>query len=163
MRITKKWIIIGVVCLVVAVGVILGGVAIANAANNNSASSANTTRVNVWNEVAQMYQKDTGTAIDPSALQKAYQEAGKALQENKIDQMLQNLVNQGKITQDQANAWKTWWDSRPSSALSDQFKTWLNSAPNIPGLPNGNNSGRMPFGRKHMPFGNWGKTTGPNT
>ena len=162
MRLTKKWIIIGVVCLVVVVGVILGGVAIANAANNDNASSANATQASLWDKVAQMYQQDTGTAIDPSALQKAYQEAGKALREDKIDQMLQNLVTQGKITQDQANTWKTWWDSRPTSALSDQFKTWLNSAPNIPGLPGGKNFGRMPFG-KHMPFGGGGKFFGHNT
>jgi hypothetical protein len=163
MRISKKLIVIGVACVVVLAGTVLGGVAIANAADSDTTTTTTTTttaQANLWDKVAEMYQKDTGTAIDPAALQKAFQEAGSAVQADKMDQMLQKLVDSGKITQEQADQWKAWWNSRPSSAISDEFKTWLESRPEIPGLGVTGIPGKnmMPFnGKGMMPFGKMGR------
>jgi hypothetical protein len=138
----KKWLIIGVLCVVVLAGV-LGGFAIASA---NDGDSAGTT---LMAKVAEIYQKNTGTAIDPQELQKAFTEAGSSLRLEMRDQMLQKLVDDGKITQEQADSWKTWLDARPDKALTDEYQTWLDSRPDIPGqfgLDNpGGKSGMMPF------------------
>ena len=138
MHITKKVLVIGVLCVAVAAAVI-GGVTVANA--DSSGTSANQTQTAVstlMEKVAEMYQKDTGTAIDPQALQKAFQEAGAALRADRLDQMLAKMVEEGRITQEQADQWKAWWDSRPATMLNDQYKSWLESRPEVPGL-SGNN------------------------
>ncbi len=149
MHISKKLLIIGAICVVVIAGT-LGSFAIVNAASDNSSNTtqAQTALTTLMDKVAEIYQTNTGTAIDPAQLQKAFEQAGAAIKTEKIDQMLQKMVDAGKITQAQADQWKAWWDSRPDNALTDQFKTWLESRPDIPGLSGSNGFGRMmPFGR----------------
>ena len=139
----KKFLIIGVLCVVVVAGV-LGGFAIASA---NDSGAAQTT---LMDKVAEIYQKDTGTTLDAQALQKAFEEAGAALKTDAMNQFLQKMVDNGKITQAQADALKAWMAARPASALTDEFKTWMNSRPDVPGLFGGNNpDGKMPFGPRH--------------
>jgi hypothetical protein len=158
MRLKKKFLIIGVLCVVVVAGV-LGGFAIASA---NDGDSAGTT---LMAKVAEIYQKNTGTAIDAQQLEKAFTEAGSSLQLEMRDQMLQKLVDDGKITQEQADAWKTWLDARPDKALTDEYKAWLDSRPNIPeqfGLdnPGFGKQGMMPFGGRGFGMRGFGMGTG---
>jgi hypothetical protein len=145
MHLNKKFLIIGVLCVVVVAG-ILGGFAVASA-NDSSAS-----RSTLLDKVAEIYQKNTGTAIDAQELQKAFTEAGAAVQSEMFDQFLQKLVDNGKITQEQADAWKTWMAERPDKALTDEYQSWLDSRPDIPGFfglgkPGNDNPGAGPFGR----------------
>jgi hypothetical protein len=150
MKIRKKVLVIGLVCAVV-LGATIGGFAMANAADNSSSTTSNTTATAIttlMDKVAEIYQTNTGTTIDAQQLQKAFEEAGAAIKADKLDQMLQKLVDSGKITQAQADQWKAWWNSRPTQALSDAYKTWLQSRPSIPGLPGGNGK-MMPFGGLH--------------
>ncbi len=145
MRIPKKFLIIGVLCITALVATI-GGFAIANAANSNKEDGS--TAGQLMDKVAEIYQQNTGTAIDSQELQKAFEQAQTALRSDRLDAILQKLVDEGKITQEQADQWKAWWDSRPSSAFSDEFKTWMESRPDIPGMFGAGGSGRvMPFGR----------------
>jgi hypothetical protein len=152
MHLKKKFLIIGVLCVVVLAGV-LGGFAIASA---NDGDAANTT---LMDKVAEIYQQNTGTAIDAQALQKAFTEAGAALKTDAMNQFLQKLVDEGKITQEQADAWKAWVDARPANALTDEFKTWMESRPDISGLFGSGNSGlgkSAPGKGGMMPFGGRG-------
>jgi hypothetical protein len=147
MHLKKKFLIIGVLSVVVLAAV-LGGFAIASANDSGSAQIA------LMDKVAEIYQKNTGTAIDAEALQKAFTEAGTAVRTEACNQFLQKLVDEGKITQEQADAWKAWMDARPSSALTDEFKTWMESRPDIPGIFGPGNSGpgnsrMMPFSGRH--------------
>jgi hypothetical protein len=140
----KNFLIIGVLCVVVLAGV-LGGFAIASADDGDSAGTT------LMAKVAEIYQKNTGTAIDAQELQKAFTEAGSSVRLEMRDQMLQKLVDNGKITQEQADAWKTWLDARPDKALTDEYQTWLDSRPDIPeqfgaGIPGTGKSDMMPFG-----------------
>jgi hypothetical protein len=148
MHLSKKFLVIGIIC-VTALAATIGGVTIANAADNGSSDTSNTTpMVQMMDKVAEIYQQNTGTALDSSELQKAFDQAQTALGADRMDAMLQKLVTDGKITQEQADQWKTWWESRPSSALSGEFKTWMESHPDIPGMMGGGNFGKgMPFGR----------------
>lgn len=163
MKLRKKFIIIGIMCIVVIAGT-LGGFALVGAAND----SANTTQTStalttLMDKVASIYQQNTGTAIDPAQLQKAFEAAGTAIRADKLDQYLQKLVTDGKITQTQADAWKAWWNSRPTTALSDEMKTWMQAQPDIPGLSGimggrggcfGSGNGQTKVGPMMRDFGN---------
>jgi hypothetical protein len=148
---SKKFIIIAVLTVLVLGGT-LGGVAIAQADDqNNSTTPTTTVSANVssfWDKVADMYKNDTGVTIDPQALQKAITEAKKALCEEALDNYLQKLVSEGKITQDQATQFKTWWDSRPTLPI-DEFQQWWNARPDIPGLFGQGNNGMGMIGNMH--------------
>jgi len=146
MRISRKLIIIGVLCVVMLAGT-LGGFAIINAADDDSTNTTQTALTTLMDQVAQVYEQNTGTAINPAELEKAFEEAGTAIRTEKMDQWLQSLVDDGKITQVQADEFKTWLNARPGIALTDEFKTWMESRPDIPGLFGGRGfGGMMPFG-----------------
>jgi hypothetical protein len=148
MHITKRFLVIGIICVTVLAATI-GGFAMANATDTANSDTDNTTQAaQLMDKVAEIYQQNTGTALDVQELQKAFQQAQTALCGDRMETLLNKLVADGKITQEQADQWKTWWDSRPSSITSDEFKTWMESHPDIPGMFNGGNLGKgMPFGR----------------
>ena len=147
MKLRKKWLIIGILCVVVLAATI-GGFTIASA--DDSTTKTGTAVNTLMDKVAEIYLKNTGTAIDSAQLQKAFNEAGTAIAADRMDQMLQKLVDSAKITQVHADQWKAWWNSRPTQITSDAFKTWMQSRPEIPGLTGGNGTGKMmPFGGMH--------------
>jgi hypothetical protein len=143
---SKKFVIIGVMCVVILAATI-GGFAVANAADDG-AKKSETALTTMMDKVAEIYEKNTGTAIDAAQLQQAFEEAGAAVMSDRMEQYLQKLVDDGKITQEQADAWKAWWNSRPTTALTDEFKTWMESRPDMPESIGPNGFGKMmPFGR----------------
>jgi hypothetical protein len=135
MHLSKRFLIIGGVCVLVLAGTI-GGVAAANAADGGATQTPEKAFTTMMDKVAVIYEQNTGTAIDAAELQKAFEQAGTTLVSDKIDAVLKKLVEDGKLTQEQADQWKAWWESRPSTTLSDEFKTWLESRPEIPNMPN---------------------------
>ena len=156
MRQSKKFLLIGTLCVVLVAGV-LGGVAIVNADDEGTPTAAPPAmnQTNLMEKVAEIYEQNTGTAIDPTELQNAFIEAGAAIRTEAQDTFLQKLVDEGKITQEQADAWKTWLEARPDKALSDEFKAWFDSRPDLPALFGEGNlkGGMMPFGGGHRGFG----------
>jgi uncharacterized protein YggL (DUF469 family) len=89
--------------------------------------------------------------IDLQKLKDAFKQALTELHTEKQNTDLQNLVNSGKLTQDQADQLKAWLDSRPdipganpgnldqllkdgkiTQAQYDSFKAWLNAKPDVP-------------------------------
>ena len=151
---TKKFIIIAVLTMLVLAGTI-GGVAIAQA-NDDENNLPQTGNVSLLDKVAEIYQKNTGVAIDPQELQKAFTEAGQAIRDEAQDRFLQSLVNDGKITQEQADQFKTWLESRPSFP-TDEFKQWMEARPDIPALFGQDNETRMgPFGGMQRGSGKFG-------
>jgi uncharacterized membrane protein len=126
----KKWIIIAVAAAVVILaGGIVGGVAYAQTTTTPSPalSASNPT---LLARVAQIL------GIDQTKLQAAFTQAEKDQQNAAVSNRLNALVAQGKLTQQQAN----------------DYQTWLQSRPNVPaglGLPNGPMMG--PRGRLGFP------------
>lgn len=133
MRQSKKFLIIGVLVVALLVGV-LGSVAAARA-NDDIANTTNTTSDNLtttlMEKIATIYQANTGTVLDAQQLEKAFEQARTEIKTEARDQMLQKLVENGKITQEQADQWKAWMDAKP----------------NIPAI---GNRGGMPFGWMHQ-------------
>lgn len=64
-----------------------------------------------------IYQDNTGVAIDVEQLQNALHEARSELREEALESWLQKLVEDGNITQGEADEYLAWWQSRPDIDL----------------------------------------------
>ena len=129
MKKRKKFIIIGVVAVVVLAAT-LGTVAFAQADDGGG----QTLKDSLYTRIAQIYQDNTGNSIDATALQEAFTQAREELATETQENMWQKLVDEGKITQEQLDAYKAWLEAKPQMT-TDEFKQWLESKPE--GLPFG--------------------------
>jgi hypothetical protein len=122
----KKWVIIAVVVAVVVLAAgILGGVAYAQAPTSTGKDTSKT----LLGRVA------TILGIDQKKVEDAYSQAQKDMRNEGEKARLDQMVKDGKLTQEQA----------------DKYQSWLNSRPNVPanldGVPRmGMGKGRMGFG-----------------
>jgi hypothetical protein len=105
----KKWIIIGVLVAVVVVAAgIWGGVAFAQSGGSSSTQSA--PGKSLADRVAAIL------GIDQSKVESAFTQAERDMQDDALNTWLNNQVAQGKMTQQQADQYKQWWESRPDTA-----------------------------------------------
>ena len=72
--------------------------------------------------VCVIYQENTGNAIDPQQLNDAFAQAQSEMQAEVMQNRLQNLVEQGEITQEQADQYLEWWQSRPDVPIGFGFR-----------------------------------------
>jgi polyhydroxyalkanoate synthesis regulator phasin len=63
--------------------------------------------------VCAIYEEKTGAAIDSEQLKDALDQAQGELREEALETRIQKLVDEGKITQEEANQYLEWWQSRP--------------------------------------------------
>jgi len=113
---SKKFIIVAVLAAVVLVGSI-GGVVLAQTENGDD-SQPKAQYEALLDKVCAIYEQNTGTAIDAQELQNAFDQAQSEMRDEALDSYLQNLVEQGKITQEQADQYKAWWQSRPDVTIA---------------------------------------------
>jgi len=59
--------------------------------------------------------------IDQKNLESAFSQAQREIRDEKLDAYLQKLVDEGKITREQADQYKTWWQSRPDTPQLGPF------------------------------------------
>jgi hypothetical protein len=97
----KKVILIPLVVALVVVGSITG-IALAQ---SGSDSSENTLLARVA----------TILGIDQTKVEDAFAQAQKEMRDEALDSYLKDMVDQSKITQEQADQYKTWWDARPDA------------------------------------------------
>jgi protein-disulfide isomerase-like protein with CxxC motif len=84
--------------------------------------------------------------IDQQTVENAFAQAQRETQEEALDNWLKKLVDEGKITQAQADEYKQWWQSRPDmSQYQQQLKEWQEARPNIPELGPGPGFGGRGF------------------
>jgi len=137
---SKKLIIIEVLILITLLATV--GLITVAYANNGNTNQNNTT--SLMEKVAEIYKANTGTAIDPQQLENAFTQARQEMRSETLDEYLQKLVEEGKITQEQADEFKAWLDARPDLP-TQEFREWLNSRPDIPNLFGQHNRGGMMF------------------
>jgi len=111
MRLNKKLIIIAVSVAVLLVGSIAGVVL---AAGNDNSNQSTAQGEDMLAKVCTIYQQNTGVTIDETALKAAFTQAENEAQLAREQARLKDLVTQGKITQDQADQYLKWWQSRPN-------------------------------------------------
>ncbi len=136
-----KTVIFIALAVVLVAGATLGAVAIAQADDQPAAAIASANATSIWDRIASVLKQNTGVTVSGADLQKASEQAHQQLRDEALDNMLKKLVADGKITQKQADDYKTWLKSRPDTIISDPYKNWLESKPE--GVPFGP-GGRMP-------------------
>ncbi|MHB8104765.1 MAG: DUF2680 domain-containing protein [Dehalococcoidales bacterium] len=108
----KKFIIIVALLIVaIAVGGTLGGIALTRSNNNNADRAQSITEM--IDKAANLFQANSNTANIMQGLEKDFGQAGQALKSDAVDSYLKKLVEDGKITQEQADQFKAWLDARP--------------------------------------------------
>jgi outer membrane murein-binding lipoprotein Lpp len=107
---SKKFIIIAVSAAVLLAGSISG---VALAASNGDNSQSKTQGDDLLAKVCTIYQQKTGVTIDQAALKDAFAQAQSEMQKEQEQTRLQDLVKQGTITQEQADQYLNWLQSRP--------------------------------------------------
>jgi hypothetical protein len=118
----RKWFIPVVVASVLLIGGITGGVvAAANNTSSNTTAGNESQATNQYqallDRACAIYEENTGVAIDSGQLQDALEQARSEMQDEALKSRLQNLVDNGKITQQEADQYLEWWQSRPDIGL----------------------------------------------
>ena len=125
----KKWITVTV--LAAALVMLLGVVAGVAYGANGTANTANTTATDpaqtLYTKVAAIL------GIDQQKLEAAYTQARQEIHDEELTCRLKSMVEQGTITQTQADAYLKWWQSRPDVASQLGFGGGMG----IPGGPHG--------------------------
>jgi hypothetical protein len=108
---------------ILLVGGIAGGVvAAADDTSNNTGDQSQTADSTdryqaLLDRVCAIYAEKTGVAIDSEALKEAFAQAQSEIQDEALKSWLQNLVDEGKITQEEADQYLEWWQARPDVTL----------------------------------------------
>ncbi|MCK4862734.1 MAG: hypothetical protein KAS25_00490 [Dehalococcoidales bacterium] len=136
---------------VVVLGGILGGVATAYA-DDEDTSQPPAGDVTFLDKVAEIYETNTGVAVDSEELQNAFDEARNELGIQARDRLHQRLIEEGVLSQEQLDELEQWMQSRPDFQ-TEEFEEWMESRPDID-LPfgPGNEDGRKRFGNMFRSF-----------
>ena len=122
----KKKIIIGVVIAVLVIGCI-SGVVIAST-DSETTTTTTTSTANPQDTLMEKVASKLNISVD--TLKTAFQEAQSELQQERLDAQLAKLVEEGKITQEQADAYKSWLSSKPDDTeFRTALKSWQDSNP----------------------------------
>jgi hypothetical protein len=107
---SKKFIIIAVFTAVLLVGTI-GGVALAQTEDEDNNPQAQ--REALLDRVCEIYEENTGTAINAEALQEAIAQAQSETQAAAMEARLAKMVENGVLDEAQAQELLEWWEARP--------------------------------------------------
>ena len=119
MRRRKKLIIAAVLTAVLLFGT-LGGIALAQ--DNGDSNGPAAKFAALWDRVGEIYQQKTGDALDQEALKEALAEARTEMRVQALEDRLQNLVEEGTITQEEADEYLNWQKARPDVPAGFGFK-----------------------------------------
>jgi hypothetical protein len=109
---TKKFIIIMVAAAVLAI-VSVGGVVLAQGNGDGDETQPEAQNVTLLERVCEIYQDNTGTAINADDLQTALTQAQSEMQAAALEARLAKMVENGVIDEAQAKEFQDWWQSRP--------------------------------------------------
>ncbi len=116
----RKWLVPVVVASVLLIGGLVGGAIVAaqdSPSNIEDQSEAANRNQALLERVCAIYEENTGVSIDQEQLKDALKQARSELRDEALEKWLQNLVNDGKITEQEASQLLDWWQSRPDVEL----------------------------------------------
>ncbi len=117
----KKIIIIGLLATVLLVGSI-GGVVFAQTENGDDSQPKT-----LLARVAEIL------GIDQQNVEDAFAQAQSEMRDEALDSYLQKLIDEGKITEEEAAQYKTWLQARPDiEPFRQQLKEWQQARPDTP-------------------------------
>ena len=130
MRRSRKFIVAVVVGSLAVVGTI-GGVVLADDSGDDGGPLA--LCGTLWDKVCTIYADKTGDVVDSEALKDAFVQARSQLQAEALESRLQMLVEEGRITQDEADAYREWLQEKPDmEQFRQQCDEWQRARPEIP-------------------------------
>lgn len=129
---SKKFVVAAVLAAVILVGSI-GGVVLAQTGDGDD-SPAKAGYQAELERVCEIYQDNTGDEIDPVALETAFAQARDEIRAEALQNRLQNMVEQGQITQEQADELQDWWAARPDMPFGFGFRDH-GALPRMGGMP----------------------------
>ena len=106
----KKFILPVLIATAVLAGS-LGGAAFA--ADNGEDSQLKAFLGALWDRACEIYEQKTGVTIDQEALKDSIAQARGEIRSEAMQNHLQNLVEQGQITQEQADEFQEWLEAKP--------------------------------------------------
>jgi hypothetical protein len=110
----KKRLVIVLIAIAATVGITTG---VVFAQDEGGATQPEAQHEALLDRVCEIYKDNTGVAIDAQALQDAFTQAQDEMMAEAMQNRLDALVEKGVITQDQADQYKAWWESRPDTVL----------------------------------------------
>ena len=116
----RKWLVPVIVASVLLIGGLVGGAIVAaqdSPSNIEDQSEAANRNQALLDRVCAIYEENTGVSIDQEQLKDALKQARSELRDEALEKWLQNLVNDGKITEQEAGQLLDWWQSRPDVEL----------------------------------------------
>jgi len=116
----RKWFIPIVVVSVLLIGGIIGGVMVAaddSSGNTEAQNQAANQNQALLDRACAIYQEETGITIDLEQLENALKQARNEIQNEALESRLRNLVDDDLITQEEADNYLEWWQSRPDVEL----------------------------------------------
>lgn len=120
----KKKFIIVLLGAILVVAASIGGVAMAQDSEESSQPDS------LLGKVAKIL------GIDQQTVEDAFEQAQTEMREEALDKYLQNLVDEGKISEAEAAEYKTWIEARPDmTEYFDKTKDWMESRPDISNMP----------------------------
>lgn len=120
MRRSKKFIII-MATVATVLALTLSGVAFAEEESGSNNQPVPRQEV-LLERVCEIYEDNTGVALDSEELQNAFAQAGDGMRDEAMEARLQNLIEQGKITQEEAKQYLEWWESKPDTESFGPFR-----------------------------------------
>jgi hypothetical protein len=120
MKRSKKLIIIAVTVAAVLAGT-LNGVVFAQTENGDDSQPETKWEV-LLDRVLEIYEEKTGVAIDQEALKDSFIQALSEMRTEALQNRLQNLVDEGRITQGEADEYLEWWQAKPDTPFGFGFR-----------------------------------------
>ena len=90
----------------------IGGVAFAQTGSEDT-TQPEARHEALLDRVSAIYQENTGVAIDSEALRDAFAQAQSEMRAEALQNHLQSLVDEGTITEEEADQYLEWWQSKP--------------------------------------------------
>jgi len=111
---SKKFIVIAVLAAVVLAGSI-GGIVLA--ADNGDDNQPGAKYGTLLDRVCEIYEQNTGDAIDADELQNAFLQTRSEIQAAAIEARLAKMVENGVIDETQAEELQEWWEAKPDTPI----------------------------------------------
>lgn len=116
---SKKFIVLVTLAALILVGVISAGAVYA--ASNGEETQPEIHMEDFWDEISQSYYNQTGHTLDQEALLDAFADARNEIMNDRLQDHTQKLVTEGKITQEEADQYLSWWSDKPDVSLGPGF------------------------------------------
>jgi len=111
----RKWLVIGILLPILIVGSISGAV-LAQTEDGGEIQPEDRYQA-LLDRVCAIYEENTGVALDPEQLEGALDQARREMRDEALEGKLQGLVDEGMISQEEADQYLEWWQDRPDIEL----------------------------------------------